>query len=347
VLRTFSFLVLYVLASAFSRGEELSAKPTPLLGGRLLLRLPPGAQIQAMQEGLMAAAESPEEETRAIWDSGPHRLVILALECFETCPRDFAGTAAAAAERWSRNGPRKFAARTHTAPTGQSAEIVLLIPDRLVPNPDEAEAILVRGAFVMGADRTVQLVQIFANPAFARDEIACTSLAEAICASAAAGKKPLALEAGERILPWLEKGKALRAAVPAGYLVTRQGGPDFLVYRFRKLGVFGQDRPRTGIGVYLGEHPSSFHEKYAEAGAEAREPAAGKLLGKEASWHAWRLPDDPPGLLRQEAAVAAETLGKGMVAHIFWNAGGDQEAEELQAIARSLQFRTVLDQPEL
>ena len=88
-------LAALVLLSGLSlqAAEELvqlkpGAAVTNLLGGRLTVRLPPGAKIEAMAHSIMSAPAAETEHTRVVLDAGPQRMVIMADELFSIAGKD-------------------------------------------------------------------------------------------------------------------------------------------------------------------------------------------------------------------------------------------------------------------
>jgi hypothetical protein len=68
---------------------KLSEKPIQLLGGRLTVRMPDGAKIEARTPNIMSAPEAEEHETRVVFDAGEERLVLMVHETFAFAREDF------------------------------------------------------------------------------------------------------------------------------------------------------------------------------------------------------------------------------------------------------------------
>lgn len=61
---------------------KLAEQPISVLGGRLWVRVPQGAEARARPHEIMSAPESEERETRVVFDAGPERLVLMVHETF-------------------------------------------------------------------------------------------------------------------------------------------------------------------------------------------------------------------------------------------------------------------------
>ena len=82
-----------VLSTKTLAGElgkaALSEKPIEVLGGRLTVRMPQGAKIEARLFNIMSSPESEEHETRIAFDAGQERLVLIVHEDFAFAGDDF------------------------------------------------------------------------------------------------------------------------------------------------------------------------------------------------------------------------------------------------------------------
>jgi hypothetical protein len=94
-LRELRSLAALALLSGFSlqAAERLGelrpgAAVTDLLGGRLTIRLPRGAHIEAMAHSVMSAPAAEAEQTRIVLDAGPQRMVIMTNELFSLASKD-------------------------------------------------------------------------------------------------------------------------------------------------------------------------------------------------------------------------------------------------------------------
>ena len=213
----------------------------------------------------MAAPASEAEETRAVVDAGPQRMVIMAYELFRVASDDVERRIS---EQFKRNG-EKIRLRPWELPSGLKA--YAFFPESATR--DEV-ANLVMGVYLIRSDQTIQQVAIYVNPEGAQASAKASILARAICATLAEGKRSLNQASGERELMAVSPQKSMLVTVPNGYVTTRQDGPDFSVYHIRKLVMFGEEA--MSIGVYLGDYPSG------QTGYTRRE--TGRLFEREIEW---------------------------------------------------------------
>src|SRR5437879_1310614 len=86
----------------------LGKQPTVLLGGRLSVVMPPGANVQPSGHDIMAAPTSSEEETRVVVDAEKERLVLMAYELYALSGGNLERAARAdVAGSWGKEADRK------------------------------------------------------------------------------------------------------------------------------------------------------------------------------------------------------------------------------------------------
>lgn len=301
--------------SAIAR-KPLSTTPTSLLNGRLTIRLPEGAKIEARPVSVMSAPESDEDETRVVLDAGEERLVVMVHELFGLASDDFERDVRLTVAGWGDKAAQyRFA---HAPLKGVRAIAVLPAPG----SSQETDAVFVRGLFVALPDGTVQTVFVYVNPRAARDHAGCSAAAERILATLAPGPRRLQLDAGKRTLATLSPDAEIVVTVPKNIVVTTQNGPDFVVQRLKVVGWLGKSSDM--IGFYLGHHPS--FEK-----GEKR--ADGTLFGKKVVWQARR---EGRGL---EALVSLpRASGPPDYAHVWIIATSDDRLAALKTIAESMKL---------
>lgn len=308
---------------------------TDLLAGRLRLKLPKGARIEARGHSLMAAPESAQHETRVVIDASSgsgsalkrERMVVMSYELFAT-----AGPDLLAAVHRDLGDEQPQPAVEPIGLTSPELRAVAVTPQTL---DKTREAIPVLGVYVAQPDGTVQYVAFYINPPAAEDVPGATGLARRIAATLGPGPRRLALTAGSRAL-----SDGLKLQVPAGYALTRQDGPDFSVHHVRKLVQLGQAAPR--LGVYVGGHPSFQHRQVERDTAKPPDVKhiPGRLLERDIEWHRWTRGDNPPLLVTQEAILPLSEGGRWLVAHVFFSAEQDADLTELEKIASSLTGKT-------
>jgi hypothetical protein len=289
---------------------ELSNKPLELLNGRLMIRMPADAKLEARHENIMSAAESAEEESRIVLDAGEERLVVMAYELFNLAGKDFEKQVRRMVGTWAMYGA------TIEARKGRG---FLISPAKL---DLDKTAVLVLVVVMNHEDGLVQLVEFFVNPKAGADMSGCVKLSRTIAATIAPGGKVLDLEGGPR-----EIG-AFMVVVPDGYAVTAQPGPDFAIYRLHKVVPLGE--PSSQLGVYVGDYPSYHHEHEEVKFTKLK----GQLLGADVEWHVW----SAEKIVHHEV-IAPYTSADGRMLHIFLSSSSTHDITEMHAIAESLKHK--------
>ncbi len=319
--------MLLFLASA-TQGQELKKnKPgkqiTELLGGRLQIRMPEKARVEGRPHGIMAAPEAVAEETRVVLDAGDERLVLMAWELFATSGGDLAKAVTAEVAKW---GDLAQGAKVEPLPVPKPLKAAwLAVPGK---HNLSREAILVLAAYVESADGTVQMLAFYVNPAGAKDLPGCTALAQSVAQTVGAGAKRLDLAAGRKRFPGAGNKDFLALDVPAGFVATTQQGPDFSVYRLRRVSALGE--PGASIGIYLGGHPSYQHKQARDENIKFS-TAKGKLLGQDVEWHTWN-----QGPITTTEAILPHPGSQGLFLHLFLSAAGEVALAPLRTVVETL-----------
>jgi len=94
-----------MLLAGVAQGQELGKLSpgkvaTDLLGGRLRIRMPKNAKVEARGRSIMAALEAVTEETRVVLNAGKERLVLMAWEMFALAGDDLAKAVRADIASW-------------------------------------------------------------------------------------------------------------------------------------------------------------------------------------------------------------------------------------------------------
>lgn len=299
--------------------RALTANPVKVLGGRVLVRVPERARVEARRESVTAAAESDQHETRIIADSGDERLVILASEMFALAGDDLAADVRAVVAAWEKALGSKYRLEPITLASGLRA--VRVTPANPPDRTRSDDAIFLDGLFVASADHTVQTIDVYANPAAAAHDLAgCTAMARRILDSTTAGPSRLSLEAGEWRLPAYSSENEIAVTVPKNMVATVQRGPDFLVHHLIPLERLGIES--GAVGIYLGAAPD-FH-----TGTKTGE---GVVFGKKVIWQ------------RRTEGSGWETLCEHplpgtfpKVAHVWIDAPDSARIEALRKVAESI-----------
>ena len=122
----------------------------------------------------MSAPESEEHETRVVVDAGDERLVLMAKEMFALGGDDFAKDVRALVDEWEKSLKSAYRVEPVTSPAkGLSA--VAVIPTAPPDRSRSDDAVFVEGVFVASTDRTIQSVDVYANPAAAKDLAGCSA----------------------------------------------------------------------------------------------------------------------------------------------------------------------------
>ena len=290
---------------------ELAPDSVDLLAGRLAIRVPTEARTEARRAGIMAAAESVEQESRIVLDYGPQKMVLMVSETFSRATSDF-----------------EAAVQKKMGPTSKRVAVWdLQSPLRGVaywPNTSSwtAEANLVMGLYVLRSDQTVQHLAFYLNPAAAQDLAVWENLARKIAASVTDGHGNLTTQAGERGIA------GFVATVPDGYVATTQRGPDFSVYHLHKITEFGD--PASTLNIYSGNHPQGL--------PNGPQPKTSRttLLGVPAEWHETTRTENSETVISNEAILLIHGGSPALYAHIFLTSGNSAQMDELKRIAASL-----------
>jgi hypothetical protein len=293
---------------------KLAENPIEVLGGRLTVRAPQGAKLQAPPHSIMGAAESEQRETRVIFDAGQERMVLMVHEAFALAGDDFEN----GVRKWVAEFPAKYRIESdkHIA---KGLRAVTVTP---VNNPDHShsnDATFVAGVLVASADQTIQSLDVYVNAAAEKDLEGCKRVARAILSSAAPGKKQLQLAAGQRRLFAYSKDVEISIVVPENTAAMTQVGDDFLVHRLIVLERLGIDS--GGIGVYVGEHPD-FRPKL--------KTGEGTMFGQKIEWHSSH---EGKGL---ETVCKLPVPGHKLTAHVWIHASNKAQLATLQQAAETM-----------
>ncbi len=297
-------------------GDIADVSTADLLAGHLPADLPDGAVSEARRTSIMAAPQAAMDETRVVLEGGGPdglaRFVMMVSELYLLGSGDL------------RSDATRLAAKGERIVEVSGAKLPMFgIEPTSAPLPDRP--VFVLGAIVGHPDGSLQEITFFILPEMSSERAAYADEARAILKTIGAGSRKLEAKGGRAKL-----GEGLALDMPPGYLLSSQPGPDFEVYRVRKLNRAGE-RGAT-LGVYVGGHPSLQHAQAARDGGP--EPPttteAGSLLGKSTTWIAWATPD---GVKIREAIVE---LGELRAVHVFALAAADEDMAVLEKIASSL-----------
>ena len=322
-----------LIAMPADAGELAKLKPgsktTPLLSGRLTIKLPDQAKVAARRASIMAAEEAPEDETRIVIDAGSERFVVMTWELFAQKGKDFPKRARKYLEKSALTPGERAKAKIEKASTPKTGlEVWAVAP----PTHDlEREAIMVLAAVIAHPDETVQFMAFYVNPKGAMDIPGVTKLARSILGTLGSGKRRLELAAGSRKLKAFKK--TLEVEVPLGVVHRFQQGPDFLVHRLTQVVALNDDS--GALGVYIGGHPS-YQYKQKENRAMGKWKAKvtkkkGKVVGGDIEWHRW----EDNGWHTAEAILPLPGEDR-LLLHIFASGAKASLVDEMLKIAATL-----------
>jgi hypothetical protein len=318
-----------VTAAAGELGKlALDQKPIDLLGGRLTMRFPAGARIEARRASIMAAPEAAQHETRVVLEKGEEKLVVTTYEMFAVAAADFDKQARDDLGKLRGKGGAAFA----IAPLATGSPKLRALAATASALDLTKKGQLVLALFVVHGDGTVQWIGFAVNPAAGKDAAGCLALARRVTATLAPGPRALQRAAGVRHLDILAPGSELQATVPAGWVASVQPGPDFIVHHLRKLTSYGS--PSLGIGVYVGGHPQYQHRQ-TDGPAPKVTVVKGKLLGKDVEWQQWQRGAGKDASTTLEA-IAPLPGNARLNAHVFATVADAALLKEVQPIVATL-----------
>jgi hypothetical protein len=293
-----------------------SGEAAEVLAGHLVVDLPSGAIDAPRRASIMAAPQSSTDETRIVLEGGgPEgmaKFVMMVTELYLLGSGDLK----ADADKLAAKGEKVSELRGARLPTFTLEPTTEPLPDR---------PLFVLGGIVAHPDGTLQEVEFFILPEMAASKEDYADRARSVLSTFAPGKRKIATGGGKTPL-----GKALFVDVPPSFLVSTQPGPDFDVFRVRRLRRPGE--PGATLGIYVGGHPSLQIDQLMKSGDDPppAKTEEGTLLGRKTEWVQWRGAD---GLEIKEAIVS---LDDHQSVHIFAMATTVEDLEGLMRIVQTL-----------
>jgi hypothetical protein len=233
-------------------GEGPALEAVPLLGGRLVAKLPPGE-----------ATESPFALPGKVLGCMEYRtsiatgaVVVTALDLGALTSGDLAADAARELDAWHARSqvskvPWKIAPFERASPP---LDIVKATPGQAVGylcGPAEADAAYDVPAryFVAQPDGTVQIVDFSYREDMGQDRAGVAAFSETVMSSLAPGSVALAREAGLRVLPNVPVGQDIEITMPADTVVSVSEGTDSIGIELGRLRAMGA-KTRPDIVVW-------------------------------------------------------------------------------------------------
>lgn len=133
---------------------------------------------------------------------------------------------------------------------------------------------------------------------------------------------------------WGNGAPELRIAVPSGYTITKQKGPDFDVHYINP-----ENTNDPSMGIYIGHHPNAFH--LHQEGIKIRKETD-DILGQKVEWILWQEKEDGKTIYRCETIIQGafkERKGGGVAAlmvHVFVRGSDRKQFNLLKNSAKSL-----------
>ncbi len=301
--------------SAF--GElALGDTPSPLLGDRLRIRMPRGAEPETADEARAPMPPVVLESVTAIHAAEGEALRVRAIEMLR---RRGEGSLEEEVERFL--GVLGADARVEALEGLTDLEGVLV----LVPAATFARTGEIARAIVHGDDGALMSVgfSVSASVAAEGDRASCIAMARRLASTLTAGERRLALDGGTVALP-----HGLALDIPPGYVGVRYAGADFEAQYFFPLSPLGG--PQAQLGVYVGRDPASHVGDVLSI-----RRAEGALLGRPATWQLWTSADRGERMFHREAMVEIEGAPETW-AHVFVTAPDEESVRAMAAIVETL-----------
>lgn len=263
-------------------------KIVDLLENRLFVEVPQDAERNPRQLQKGAPPESEQRETRFFVYKRPNKeeLVLMAAEMFATMSPDFRTRAV---EYWKKMYDVPFAIRD--LPSSGNFQLYLVVPLQF-----KKHSSMVRAAYVVRNDKTVQFVALYASPPAMKNPAEAIAVSEKILRTLKPGPRSLHIQAGKRTLETGNPRKKIELQVPLNYHVVAQKAKDYQLYYINPLMALGNRGP--SILVYVGKKPEPFFKREQEASQKLTmtHPSV-RILGQSMTWYRW-IKEPPKGLPR-------------------------------------------------
>lgn len=305
----------------FDATAPMADEPLSILDGRLSLRVPVHAAIEPRRDSVMAATPAAQAETRVVYRAGARKLVVMAYELFaRESETDFVPSLTAHLESWGLDEYDTGELELNGMQTFQLG----------VREPDvERETVFLRAMFVRHSDGGIIAVYAFVDQEGATDLDAARGLINAVFTTVAEGRRQLDL-AARQVTLGADEAERLTLELRDGMCVTSDVGPDFVVYRIRRIGRLSDQLGE--LGIYFGGAPNrhTFEGELSKVRT--------RLFGERLEWERYTV-----GTAISEQAYVAHPRAEDVTLHVWVTAPNEDEHKLLHAILVTLTVPAIED----
>ena len=305
--------------------RPLASGPVSLLADHLTMR-PIEGLAPSVRSGLVMEAPEPDAGVSrlSVEESADHELLLLATELFRRPGED----SVASVSDWLAGEGED--AEVRPIEVGGGLRAVLAVPRRVEPEEDSGATAVAR-VVVAAPDDTAQHLGMFLTPEAAeRGYEGCGALLARMARTLAPGSRHLATAGGR-----VELTRGVAIDVAPDWAVLAQPGPDFDVTWITRVVPLGG--PHSGLGIYLGDHPSPHSNEAIDLHEEP-----GTLFGVATTWRVWTTRGRAGRDEHRETIV--EVPGRGdLRAHVFMVTEDPAPVADMTAMASSLVVEDVAE----
>jgi len=262
LLKIISILLFIQVMNPVMAGND-SWKRLPLLEGRYYINVPANAGIKERGHNIMEPAHSAEAETRIICDDKKERFVIFTSELYKYSDKNIMNEFNA----FYNAEEKKYKFESYLSK--KKNRIILGWP---VDEKYDDETFLLLDTFIEGNDNILIQIGFYVNEAaYRNNRKKYIKLSKTIIDTIEQGEKKLTLN--KRTYSFLtitypKNRKKIEIPIPENYVLKKNLGPDFTVYRLFELTPFSSD-VSPGISIYQGFDASYVHLDYGFKTKEA------------------------------------------------------------------------------
>jgi hypothetical protein len=327
-----------MLALALPLAVTAPAAETPgwrdvdLLNGRLVMSVPPHAEIESMgAENIMGAAPSGDSVTKLKIPADGAEIVVEVRELYALFPQE--------PERFFHDAVLEGEAPSDGPPPGW-----ILLDPRLTAYGITGGSYrypsgvnVLANLLVAQPDGTAQFVYIVTWDAPPEVVQKASQAAERMAASLRPGPRQSLGTGGRRLITSIPQANSatreLTVTWPEGHALSVEQGPDFTVHTIAKL--LPLDAPGARLGIYIGHFPSYFYVQEG-IGSDELGKIPASIVGHETVWLERQAPAEAgkPAWTRRETILSLEASSGGLKMHLFATAPtGSGDIDALTQIA--------------